>query len=405
MKRLKIAIFSGAIPSTTFIEHLIEGVAKTYEVYLFGVVETKTSYNHPHIKIISTPRVHGLNLLFTMYRGVLLGVKRPKDLQRLGREIKRFNKRYDKWIWFSKFLPIILYKPDVLHMQWARDLEFYWFLQDSFEIPIVVSLRGAHINYTPIVTPKVGELYRQLFPKVKGFHAVSNAIRHEAEGYGATPERIKVICSPLPASLFNQFEVLAFSPSNSIKILSVGRFHWKKGYSFGLKAVAELKRRGVDCTYTIISSNALTEDLLFQIHDMGLDDVVNIEKGVTQDSLFKTMKAYDVMLLPSLEEGIANVVLEAMALGVPVISTDCGGMAEVVRPGETGWLVPVRDPEAMAKAVLEVMHTSEEDLQRIAQNAHDLVKAEFCAERSIQQFLELYDQVLGGVITSETRAK
>ena len=64
------------------------------------------------------------------------------------------------------------------------------------------------------------------------------------------------------------------------------------------------------------------------------------------------MRSFDVLLLPSLNEGIANVVLEAMAIGVPVISTDCGGMSEVVILDTTGWLLPVRDSKAIAKGLI-----------------------------------------------------
>ena len=69
------------------------------------------------------------------------------------------------------------------------------------------------------------------------------------------------------------------------------------------------------------------------------------------------MQDFDLLILPSLNEGIANVVLEAMALGIPVISADCGGMSEVVLPNETGWLVPVRDSEAMGEAIIEFTQT------------------------------------------------
>ena len=85
------------------------------------------------------------------------------------------------------------------------------------------------------------------------------------------------------------------------------------------------------------------------MNQLGINDSVNIMNELPQDELFEIMRSFDVLLLPSLNEGIANVVLEDMAIGIPVISSDCGGMPEVVIPNTTGWLVPVRDSKAIAK--------------------------------------------------------
>lgn len=393
-QQLKIAIFSGSIPSTTFIEKLIIGVAKTHEVQLYGVMLRATSYASKSIKIYKTPYVHLLNLIYTLYRLCVLSVKAPKAIFKLCKHIQRFPRLYDKWIWFSKFLPIILYRPDVLHIQWARDLEFYWFLKTEFDIAIVVSLRGAHINYTPIVEPYIAKLYEDCFPEVDGFHAVSEAISHEALKYKAAPQRIQVIHSPVDNAVLKYFKPYKKTNRPTLQMVSVGRFHWKKGYDYALQALSVLRGLGVDVHYTIITANTVPEAILFQINQLGLQDVVTLSKGMPQDALLQHLNAYDLMLLPSLEEGIANVVLEAMAIGLPVVSTNCGGMAEVVIPNKTGWLVPVRNPKAIADAVLEISKTSEANLKAITTAAHQMIRNEFNDETSISQFVELYKKVV-----------
>ncbi len=394
-RRLKIAVFSGTIPSTTFIEHLIEGVAATHTILLFGVIDKPKRYGLSSIKIYKTPKSHIVNLVFTVYRLFLLLLSRPRAAYLLFKEVSSYTRLYDRWIWFSKFLPIVLYRPDVLHLQWARDLEFYTFLKTKFGINLIVSLRGAHINYTPIVQPQIAEIYKVAFAEVNAFHAVSEAISREAQLYGAQKERITVIRSPIQAEVFLHYASLKKESQKRFRIGSVGRFHWIKGMRYAIDACAILKDRGFDYEYHCVSSNLPTESDLFQIHQLGLEEDIKVIGQLHQDALFEHMKDFDVLLLPSLKEGIANVVLEAMALGVPVISTDCGGMREVVLPGTTGWLVPVRDAQAIAEAVIDVSTTTEEDLQRITQNAHDFVKREFFADDSITQFLELYESVIG----------
>ncbi|WP_223033961.1 glycosyltransferase family 4 protein [Hanstruepera marina] len=392
MKPLKIAIFSGAIPSSTFIEELIKGVAQHHKVLLFGVIETPKIYKSKNIKVYSTPYSHIKNLMYTLYRLAQLLLKRPLDSVKLFQEIKKYPRFYDQWIWFSKFLPIVLHKPDVIHLQWARDMEFYTFLKTKFNIPVIVSLRGAHINYTPIVEGHIAQLYKKYFPVVDGFHAVSVAIALEAQKYNAEPSKINLIHSPVPRKTFKLFSNIKKN-NGPIKILSIGRFHWKKGYKYALDACSILKEKGIQFEYTIISSNKVSEEILFQMYQLDLVNQVKIVKGKTQNELFQVMKTYDVLLLPSLEEGIANVVLEAMALGLPVISTDCGGMTEVVKLNESGWLVPVRNPNAMAQAILDFQETPENVVNSITQQAHDLVKKEFNKENCIEKFLTLYTSV------------
>ncbi|MBT8270547.1 MAG: hypothetical protein KJO25_00745, partial [Bacteroidia bacterium] len=175
-KRLRIAIFSGSIPSTTFIEHLIESLSEFHDIYLFGTRSKKVSYPASTISIYATPKSHWRNLFVSFIRTVHLGLSNPSGLIKLIREVKTYKSTYSRWIWYTKFLPIILHRPDILHIQWAKNLEFYYFLKRDFKVRIILSLRGAHINYSPIVDPKLAETYGRLFPKLDGFHAVSEAI-------------------------------------------------------------------------------------------------------------------------------------------------------------------------------------------------------------------------------------
>lgn len=400
--KLKIAIFSGEIPSTTFVEHVIEGVSEHHEVYLYGVADKTYKYSSKSVKVYSTPKSHLLNFIITSYRVLRLLLKNPSDVITLIKEIKRFKSIYSKWIWFSKFLPIILYRPDVFHIQWTRDLEYYWFLKDRFRIKFIVSLLGSHINYTPLVQPYIADIYRTTFPKVDAFHAVSNAIAKEAQLYNAPLDKITLIHSPIKASTFANYRSLQPKRNAGIKLISVGRHHWVKGYKYALSAMQMLKQKNIDFHYTIIAQGNVPEELIFQRGQLGLEKEVTFLNGVAQEQLFKEMQNHDLLILSSLSEGIANVVLEAMAIGVPVISTNCGGMAEAVIPNETGWLVPMRSPQSIAEAVIEIIVTPEKEVQRITKKAHEFVKTQFNAQNSIGQFLELYDKVASNATVNST---
>lgn len=391
---LKVAIFSGTIPSTTFIEQLIVELSKHHEILLFGVKGKGKKYNSTNIKVYETPKSHFKNLLVSFYRCLLLIFKNPKAIIILLKEIKKYPTLYRKWIWFTKFLPIALYKPDVFHIQWAKNLPHYFFLKPAFNVKIILSLRGAHINYSPVVNEKLAKQYTNLFPKIDGFHAVSKAIAKESELYGANNEKVKVIYSIVSDLFFNAYKVPNQSKNKKLKIVTVGRPHWIKGYRYALEAMQILKERNIDFCYDIIGIDKQQEELLYHIYQSDLTSHVSLIPKIKQNELIERLKDYDVFLLSSLKEGIANVVLEAMAMGLPVISTDCGGMNEVINDNENGYLVPIRDKDAIADALISFNNLNDKERNSIIENAHLKVKEQFKIEEITTKFCELYASVI-----------
>jgi len=90
-----------------------------------------------------------------------------------------------------------------------------------------------------------------------------------------------------------------------------------------------------------------------------------------------------LLVLPSLSEGMPNVILEAFAYKTPVVATAVGGVPELVKDGETGWLVPPRDPHALAQAIREALSNPEEARRR-AENAYRHLLANFTVERQAE---------------------
>ena len=381
----KIAIYSGEIPSTTFIERLILGLSNNgYEILLFGQIKKNITYNQSVLnKGYKSGKLQ--KAVYLIYYSVLLMLFRNKDKRKLDQILKsRSNVRlYDK----VKCYPVLWHKPDVFHIQWAKGLEDWIWVQE-FGIKIIQSLRGAHINYSPIADPVLASMYKTYFPKVDDFHAVSKAIGVEAEKYGASKEKITVVYSGL------QFEerITRKKQNKIFQIISIGRPHWIKGYTYALDACKLLKDQGFQFHYTIVGGTGDIE-FAYQVHDLDITNEVSLTNQRPFKQVQELIQEADLLVLPSVKEGIANVVLEAMSLNTMVLTTDCGGVSEVIKNGENGFIIPIRDSKKMADKIIDIANISQEKEDFITTNALKTIKKQHSEQQMVEAMIELYQKV------------
>jgi glycosyltransferase involved in cell wall biosynthesis len=393
MKSNTIAIYSGEIPSTTFIERLIVGVANSgFTIHLFGKQKKKIDY--PKNVLLFTYSNKFSKLIVLLKYTILLIIFRPKEKTKLDLIIasQKGNQKAKK----LKYYPVLYHKPNVFHLQWAKGVED-WIWVKEFGIKFVLSLRGTHITISPIADDTLKQIYEANFYKIDGFHAVSKAILEQAKTYESNLKNAAVIYSGL------ELEKLMYKPkttlNSQLKVLSIGRSHWLKGYNYALDAFSILKQEDFNFHYTIVGIDN-NEELTFQRNQLGLEAVVTFNQSVPFHQIVQNIYEADVILLPSLEEGIANVVLEAMSLGTLVISTDCGGMTEIVKNNENGFVVPVRDSKAIANTIRKVSSLSIGDYIEITSKARLAVENQHSKDKMISNFKTFYDTVINEKQTS-----
>jgi len=385
-KKLKIAIYSGDIPSTVFIERLIAGLSKKHcEIYLFGFIKNKVDYN-TSISVFAYKNTKFQKAIYFIKYSFLLLLFKNKEKNSLDKILKKQSKNIllDK----VKFYPVLWHQPDIFHIQWAKGLKD-WVWVKEFGIKLVLSLRGAHINYSPIADLELADDYRENFPKVDAFHAVSKAIAKEAEKYNASKNKIQVIYSGLS---LNEKLNISIKEQKVFNIISIGRAHWIKGYTYAIDASKILKDQGLKFEYTIVGATNNIE-FAYQIHDLKLTDEVNLLDKLTYDSVQQLILNADLLLLPSVEEGIANVVLEAMHNKTLVLTTNCGGLSEVIKDGDNGFIVPIRDSSAMAKKILEIAELTDSKKESIIENAFQTIKANHREQQMVDNMLALYKSI------------
>jgi glycosyltransferase involved in cell wall biosynthesis len=165
-------------------------------------------------------------------------------------------------------------------------------------------------------------------------------------------------------------------------ILSVGRLVEKKGFDCLLRACRILKDGGADFRCQIVGDGPQKSELGSLVAELRLGDVVAITPGRTQEKLLEDYFAATVFALPCQvldngdRDGIPNVVVEAMAVGIPVVSTAVSGVPEVIRNGHSGLLVEERNPVTLAAALRRLL-ASDALRAQLVQNAHQTVSREF----------------------------
>lgn len=387
LKTKSIAIYSGEIPSSTFIERLIVGLALSgHTIYLFGAQNKSVKYPKNIKKFSYSNRFNKFTSLLKFT--ILLVVFKPKAKRKLDLIIK--NQKGNTTIKKLKYYPVLYHKPAVFHLQWAKGIEDWLWVQE-FGIQFVLSLRGTHISISPFADDALSEKYKKNFHKVDGFHAVSKAILEQAKSFAPTLKNATVIYSGL------DLEKLIYKPkktiSSKLKILSIGRSHWVKGYHYALDAFSILKQDHFEFNYTIIGVEA-EEELLFQRNQLNLDAELVFQKSMAFARIQQAIYQADVVLLPSVEEGIANVVIEAMALGTLVISTNCGGMEEVVQNNVNGFIVPVRNAKAIAATLKKVSLLSLENYNAMTLHARATIANQHSNTKMINDFTAFYENIL-----------
>lgn len=181
-------------------------------------------------------------------------------------------------------------------------------------------------------------------------------------------------------------------PDTATLLISVGRLQKQKGYPYLIQSAVELKNRGYNFVWLIAGEGELRFQLEQMVKNYGLEDTIRF-LGLRED-VPKLMFASDIFVLTSLWEGLPGVVLEAMAVGLPVVATDVGGTPELVEDGTNGFLIPPGNPMKMADAIEKLINMSGEARRKIGSMGKEIVKEKFTVETMARKHEGLYVKLL-----------
>ncbi len=259
----------------------------------------------------------------------------------------------------------------------------------------VTSFRGHDV--TQHATREPG-FYDELFAEGDLFLPVSESLKQRLVSQGCDEKKIQVLHSGINCGRF-RFRPRTLEKGEPVRILTVARLVEMKGVAYGIEAVARLLHSGRTVHYQIAGDGSLRGELEQRIEKLGAKGDIQLLGWRDHGELVQLMEQSHILLTPSVtatngeQEGIPNVVKEAMAMGMPVVSTYHSGIPELVEDGVTGYLAPERDTEKLAESLIKLIEHPDRWPQ-MGEAGRRKVEAEFDMERLNDDLVALYHSLL-----------
>jgi colanic acid/amylovoran biosynthesis glycosyltransferase len=285
---------------------------------------------------------------------------------------------------------LLALRPDVVHFEFGSEALGRLPLARALRCPVTVSFRGFDLNFTALDDP--GH-YDDLWATVDAVHLLGEDLWRRARRRGCPEDLPHALIPPaVDAGWFApaaRAEERVGTPSRPLRIASVGRLHWKKGYPDGLAAVRALVDRGLAVEHRVVGGGPAEDEVRACIRDLGLDRDVVLLGPRRREEVRDQLQWADVLLHSAVSEGFGNAVLEAQAMALPVVCTDADGLPENVVDGVTGFVVPRRCTAALADR-LATLAADPALRHRLGAAGRRRVVEHFGVQQHIERWLAFY---------------
>jgi colanic acid/amylovoran biosynthesis glycosyltransferase len=268
----------------------------------------------------------------------------------------------------------------------------------AWKNPSIVSFHGADVT-VDMNKLAYREATQQMLEAVKLVLVRSQSLRRAVADLGCDPEKIEIQRTGIPLEEF-PFRERSWPKSGEWRLVQAGRLIEKKGLPVTLRAFAVFLGKYPNATLTIAGEGPMLGQLQKLACELNVEAGVSFTGFISQEQLGETYYRSHIFLHPSQtghdgnQEGIPNSMLEAMASGLPVFATQHGGIPEAIENGVSGVLVPERDYEDLARALLNAAQDPV-FLSRIAHSGTEVVRKNFDLHAQAQRLEEIYLRMIG----------
>lgn len=285
-------------------------------------------------------------------------------------------------------------RPDIVHFSFSGIAIQYQYIISELNkyCKTVLSCRGTGEKVKPVVDKARGVQLASVLNKVIMVHCVSEDMLHTISQYADVKHKSFINYPSIQIERFTFKVNHTRSSSEAFEIVTTGRLYYQKGYVFALEALHKLSKAGYRFHYHILGEGPDREMLEYTIHDMKLTNSVTLHGRVDGEKVKHYLSIANIFLLPSVYEGISNAVLEAMCIGVPIVTTAAGGMAEVIEDEVNGRIVQTYNSQAIYEAIKWTIENYEKSIH-MAVKARETIVDKHTHERQIGVFVNHYKQI------------
>ena len=369
MERIAFAVHTYLGPSSTFIYNQLKTIRSYKVTVLTQLKGNLDQFPHPRIVSIS-------------------------DLPFWQRHLEYLTNYFGRFSCFKKTIREQNIK--LIHAHFGWEGIFILPLRRYFNLPLVTSLYGSDINRWPRKAVYRRQLQR-LFSEGDIFLAVSNDLRKTAVSLGCPEHKIMVHDWGIDLERFKPS--VTREEKDALKILMCGRLVEYKGFKEGIEAFAQSLKNHRTIGLEIIGDGPLKKELVRTIQKLGLEKHVTLSGSKTYQEVARAMREADIFMMPysvgkhGEREGLPNVIKEAQATGLPVISTALGGVPEVVREGVTGFLIQEKDPAGLAQK-LSLLIEKPELRTDFGKKGRELVEQKYDLVKQTRKLEDIYRKLI-----------
>jgi colanic acid/amylovoran biosynthesis glycosyltransferase len=412
---MKIAVIISEFPSlneTFILDHITGLIDRGHDVDIYATAPASLPKFHEEVKrydllnrtvyrdsrkftIPNNRIIRALKAAPLLARGLL---KNPRatlnslNVFRLGREASSLSTLYR----IAPFLNSSDY--DIVHCHFLENGKLAVLLRELGAIKgkIVTSFHGYQRGY--FEKERTERPFEDLFKQGDLFLCCSEHMKQWFERKGAGRGKTVVHRCGVRVERFPAFKS---KPDGQVRLLSIGRLVAKKGFEYGIRGVARILRRFPNTRYEVVGDGPERPKLERLIGELGVASNVRLLGWQEREEVLGLLGKSHLFLAPSVtshsgdQEGIPVVLMEALASGLPVISTHHTGIPEIVYDGESGFLVPERDAEALADRLTRLMERREV-WQEMGQKGREHIDEHYNIDKQNDRLIEIYQSLKQG---------
>jgi colanic acid/amylovoran biosynthesis glycosyltransferase len=377
--------------------HPVNGLPKNYTGKIHPVVEEYKLLERTHF-----PPTVPENLVLRFFKGLGLLLKNLskgslKTLQLFNTE--KYGSEVATLKTFYRTVSLLQDGSyDIIHCQFGTLAPIALAYRDAGIIKgkLITTFRG--IDISKYVQENGVNVYDQLFKEGEFFLANCEFFGNRAINLGCDSKRLVVHGSGLDCSKFS-FKPRYFPNDSKVKIATTGRLVEKKGIEYGIRAIAKIAAVHPNIEYNIIGDGELKEKFENLISELNVGHIVKLLGWKQQKEIVEILNDSHIFIAPSVtaadgnQDAPVNTLKEAMAMGLPVISTIHGGIPELVQDGISGFLVKERDADGIAEK-LSYLIEHPEVWGKMGSSGRERVEEKYDMNKLNDELVEIYQQML-----------